>query len=149
MGSTASSTGKTPMITGQRYHFSALWSFSFGLILFSRTFSWNLEILSSDFLLKSEGIHKCSQEFYLCYQWYVFHVCHCWKICKSLTTICYLHGFSLHFFRIILVLDEVMVEVISFDVRRSFWIIFLFHLNILIRNTLLLRYFCAVCPCYA
>ena len=47
------------------------------------------------------------------------------------------------------VLMKVMVEVINFDVRRSLLIIFLFLLNILIRNLFLLRYFCAVCLCYA
>ena len=46
-------------------------------------------------------------------------------------------------------LMKVMVEVINFDVRRSLLIIFLFLLNILIRNLFLLRYFCAVCLCYA
>ena len=57
------------------------------------------------------------------------------------------------FFYVLLVsfwaLMKVMVEVINFDVRRSLLIIFLFLLNILIRNLFLLRYFCAVCLCYA
>ena len=80
---------------------------------------------------------------------YVFHVCCCRKGCKSLIPICYLHDLFLCSFRVILVSDEVMVEVISFDVCRSFLIIFLFLLNILIRNLFLLRYLCAVCSCYA
>ena len=52
-------------------------------------------------------------------------------------------------FRILLAFDEVMFEVINFDVRRSLLIIFLSLLNILVRNLFLLRYFCAVCLCYA
>ena len=55
--------------------------------------------------------------------------------------------FFLCSFRIILVSDEIMVEVNSFDVRRSFLIVFLFLLDILIRNPFLSRYFCVVCSC--
>ena len=82
---------------------------------------------------------------------YIFHVRHCWKGCKPLITICYLHDFFLCSFRILLALDEVVVEEISFDVRRSFLIVFLFLLNknILIRKFEILRYFCEVCLCYA
>ena len=134
----ALSTGKIPMIAGWRYHFLALWGFSFWLIAFSWTLAWNVGILSSNVLLKNEGIHSSSQEFYLCYQWYVFQVCHCCKDCKSLITICYLHDFFLSSFRIF------------FAVRRSFLIfLFLLNQNILIRNLLWLRCFCAVCLCYA
>ena len=55
--------------------------------------------------------------------------------------------FFLCFFRIILASDEIMVELNSFDVHRSFLIVFLFLLDILIRNLFLSRYFCAVCSC--
>ena len=41
----------------RRYHFSALWRLSFWMIAFSWTFSWDVETLSSNFLLKSEGNH--------------------------------------------------------------------------------------------
>ena len=142
---TASSTGKIPMIAGWRYHFSAFWDFSFWLIAFSWTLPWNVGTLTSNFLQKSDRIHQSSQEFYLCYPWYVFHVCYYWKGCKSLITTCYLHDFFLYSFHIILASDDV----ISFDACRIFLIIFLFLLNILIINLFLSRYFCAVCSCYA
>ena len=48
-------TGKILKIAGRR--FSALWSFSFWMIAFSWTFSWDAETLSSNFLLKSKGDH--------------------------------------------------------------------------------------------
>ena len=80
---------------------------------------------------------------------YLFHVCCCRNGCKSLIPICYLHDFFLCSFHIILASDEVMVEVISFNVCRSFLIIFLFLLNILIKNLFLSRYFCVVCSCHA
>ena len=57
--------------------------------------------------------------------------------------------FFLCYFHIILALDQVTVEeVISFDVCRNFLFIFLFLVNILIKNIFLSRYFCAVCSCY-
>ena len=136
------------MIAGRRHHFSVLRGFSFWLIAFSKTLLWNVGILSSNLLLKSERIHKSSQEFYLCYQWYVFHVCHCWKGCNSLITICYLHDLFLCSICIILASDEIMVEVISLDVRRCLLITFLFLLN-MIRNLLSSRYFCVVGSCNA
>ena len=58
--------------------------------------------------------------------------------------------FFLCSFCILLALDVVMVEVISFNVRRSFLFIFLFLSNkiILIRNLFFWRCFCAVCLSY-
>ena len=72
---------------------------------------------------------------------YVAHVCCCRKGCKSLIPICYLHDFFLCSFHFILALDEVMVEVISFDVCRSFLIICLFFLDILIKKSFLIQIF--------
>ena len=58
--------------------------------------------------------------------------------------------FFLCSFRVLLALGEEMVEVwLMVDVHRNFLMIFLLLLNILIRNLFLLRYFCAVCLCYA
>ena len=89
---TASSTGKIPMIAGRKYHFLALYGFSFWLIAFSWTLPWNAGTL---FKLFTKGRRKVFQEIYLCYQSmiYVCYVCHCWKGFKSLITICYLHDF--------------------------------------------------------
>ena len=50
-------TGKVLMITGWRYHFAAFRGFSFWMIAFTWTVSWDVEISSSDSLLKSEGNH--------------------------------------------------------------------------------------------
>ena len=70
---------------------------------------------------------------------------YCWKDRKSFINICYLHYFP-YSFQFILALDEVMTEVISFGICRSYLIIFLFLLNIswrtlLIKNLFWLRYF--------
>ena len=54
---------------------------------------------------------------------------HCWKGCKSFINVCYLHYFPCSF-HVILALNEVMAEVISFGIGRSFLIIFLFLSNI-------------------
>ena len=55
---------------------------------------------------------------------------HCWNGRTFFINICYLHYFP-YSFHLILALGEVMTEVISFGIRRSFLIIFLFLLNIL------------------
>ena len=55
---------------------------------------------------------------------------HCWNGRKFFINICYLHYFP-YSFHPILALDEAMTEVISFGIRRSFLIIFLFLSNIL------------------
>ena len=49
-------TGKILVTAGQRYHFPALWGFSFWMLAFSRTFACDVKTLSSSFLLKSEKI---------------------------------------------------------------------------------------------
>ena len=136
-------TGKILVIAGQRHLSSALWGFSFWVIAFSWTFLLDVKTLSSNILLKSEGIRESSQKFLLCYQ-YVFHVWSLLEGFKSFIKICFLHGFfpmfvSYHF-------GPGWSSGWSIGVRRSFLIIFLFVLDIswktsLIKNLFWLRYF--------
>ena len=65
---------KNPHNRWLKIWFLALCGFSFSMIAFWRTFSWDVETLSSNFLLKSEVNHLRPQIFLLCYQWYDFHV---------------------------------------------------------------------------
>ena len=51
----------------------------------------------------------------------IFMFDHCWKGRKSIINICYLHDFFSYPFHVILALDEVMAEVISFGIRKSFF----------------------------
>ena len=63
-----------------------------------------------------------------------FRLCGRRKFNKSFINICYLHDFLSCPFHIILVLDEVMVEVIGFDVHRSFLIILSVLFKYLMKN---------------
>ena len=56
------------------------------------------------------------------------------KFNKSFISICYLHDFLPCSFHIILVLDEVMIEAIGFDVRKSFLVRFSVPFKCLMKN---------------
>ena len=120
-------TGKILVIAGQRHLSSALWGFSFWVIAFSWTFLLDVKTLSSNILLKSEGIRESSQKFLLCYQ-YVFHVWSLFEGFKSFIKICFLHGFFSMF--VWYHFGPEWSSGWSFGVRRSFLIIFLFVLDI-------------------
>ena len=62
-----------------------------------------------------------------------------WKGRKCFINICYLHYFP-YSFHVILALDEVITEAISFAIVGAFLILILFLLNIL-QRTLLIKYF--------
>ena len=115
-------SGKILMIAGWRYHFAALWGFLFWMIAFSRTFLWDVETVSSNFLLKSEGNHWSSQKFLLLLSmvWFSCLIIDRKAVKLLLTFVICMIYFSI-FFHVILALDEVMDKVISFDILRSFF----------------------------
>ena len=55
------------------YLFLTLWGLTFWMIAFSWTFSWDIKTLSSNILLKIEGIDQVSKKVLLCWQ-YVFYI---------------------------------------------------------------------------
>ena len=100
------------MIAGRRYHYSALWGFSFWVIAFLGPSHAMKEFICKLFIKALRNSLKFLEIRALLSIWY-----------------CYLHNFFPCSFHIILIVEKLMVEVNSFDVRRSYLIIFLFLLN--------------------
>ena len=100
------------VIAGGRYHYSVLWGFSFWVIAVLEHFRAMKQFICKLFIKVLRNSLKFLEICALLSIWY-----------------CYLHNFfpcSLH---IILIVEELMVEVNSFDVCRSSLIIFLFLLD--------------------
>ena len=104
------------VIPGRRYHYySVLWGFSFWVIAFHGPLDAMKEFICKLFYLRLKELRnslKVLEIYALLSIWY-----------------CYLHNFFPCSFHIILVVEELMVEVNSFDVRRGSLITFLFLLN--------------------
>ena len=100
------------MIAGPRYHYSVLWGFSFWVIAFLGPSHSMKEFIFKLFIKALRNSLKFLEICALLSIWY-----------------CYLHNFFPCSFHIILIVEELMVEVNSSDVRRSSLIIFLFLFN--------------------
>ena len=104
--------GKYPRDCWSKYHYSVLWGFSFWVIAFLGPFPAIKEFISKLFVKALRNSLKFLEICALLSIWY-----------------CYLHNFFPCSFHIILVVNELTVEVNSFDVHRSSLIKFLFLLN--------------------
>ena len=100
------------MIAGRRYHYSVLWGFSFWVIAFLGPSHAMKEFICKLFIKALRNSLKFLEISALLLIWYS-----------------YLHNFFPSSFHIILIVEELMVEVNSSDVRRSSAIMFLFLFN--------------------
>ena len=100
------------MLTTGRYHYLVLWGSSFWVIAFHGPSHAMEGFIFRLFIKAPRNSLKFQEIFALLSMWY-----------------CYLHNFFPWSFHIILVVEELVVEVISFDVHRSTLITFLFLLN--------------------
>ena len=141
-------TGKILMITSRRYHhFWALWGLSFWMIAF-----WCRNFIFKIFTKEWRSSLEVSEIFALLLICFSCLIIVGKAVNLLLTFVIYLHDYFPCYFLDILALDEVMVKVISFGVRRSFLIVFLFHLNLYEEVCWLKIFsdwdtFCAVCLC--
>ena len=105
-------SGKYPRDCWSKISYSVLWGFSFWVIAFLGPSHAMKEFICKLFIKALRNSLKFLEICALLSIWY-----------------CYLHNFFPCSFHIILVVDELTVEVNSFDVHRSSLIIFLFLLN--------------------